>query len=92
MEIVLKAMAENPDNNNNFSATYIYHDNNPDNVGDIDHAMSVQQVILDYKGEIDKIIVLDSYHPDKPQTINYKTFKNNIKLFGYTTTPKEQNT
>ena len=88
-EPILKAMGEKPENNNGISATYIYHDNNPDNVGDIDHAMSVQQVLLDENGGIDKVIVLDSYHPDKPQTLSYKTFKNNVKLFGYVTTPKE---
>jgi len=89
MEIVLKAMGANQENNNEISATYIYHDNNPENTGDIDHAMSIQQVILDNNGNLDKIIVLDSYHPDKPKTLSYKSLKNNIKLFGYVTSPKK---
>ena len=89
MEIVLKAMGENPENNKGISATYIYHDNNPDNAGDMDHAMSIQRVILDENGNIDKVVVLDSYHPDKPQTLSYKTFKNEVKLFGYVTNPEE---
>lgn len=89
MEIVLKAMGENPENNKGISATYIYHDNNPDNAGDMDHAMSIQRVILDKDGNVDKVVVLDSYHPDKPQTLSYKSFKNSVKLFGYVTNPKE---
>ena len=83
MEIVLKAMGENPENNNNISATYIYEDKNPDNVKDAHHAMSVQRVILNDKGEIDKIVVLNSYTPDNPETLSYKQFKNNLELFGY---------
>ena len=84
MEIILKEMGKNPENNNNISATYIYEDKNPDNVQDMNHAMSIQQVILDENGEIDKVIVLNSYHPDKPETLSYKQFKNNnIKMFGY---------
>ncbi len=89
MEIVLKSMGEKSENNNNISATYIYHDNNPDNAGDMDHAMSIQRVILDENGNIDKVVVLDSYHPDKPQTLSYKTFKDSVKLFGYVTNPQE---
>lgn len=89
MEIVLKTMAEKPENNNNISATYIYHDKNPDNVEDMNHAMSVQKVILDDKGNIDKVVVLDSYHPDKPQTMSYKSFKSDIKMFGYMTSPTD---
>lgn len=90
MEIVLKAMGEKSENNNGISATYIYHDNNPDNAGDMDHAMSIQRVILDDKGNIDKVVVLDSYHPEKTQELSYKTFINNVKLFGYVTTPEEK--
>ena len=90
MEILLKAMGKNPENNNGISATYIYHDNNPDNAGDMDHAMSIQRVILDDKGNIDKVVVLDSYHPEKTQELSYKTFINNVKLFGYVTTPEEK--
>lgn len=84
MEIILKEMGKNPDNNNNISATYVYLDTHPDNVEDMNHAMSVQRVILDEKGEIDKVVVLNSYTPNKPETISYKQFKNNnIKMFGY---------
>lgn len=88
MEPVLKAMGENPENNNGISATYVYNaDINNKNVG---HAMSVQKVILNDNKNIDKVVVLDSYHPDSPQTMSYKRFKNDVMLFGYTTTPKNE--
>ncbi len=89
MELVLKAMGSDPENNNGISATYIYHDNHPDNVADMNHAMSVQQVILDEKGNVDKVVVLDSYSPNETKTLSYKAFKNDLKLFGYVTAPKE---
>lgn len=88
MEPVLKAMGESPENNNGISATYVYNaDSNDKKVG---HAMSIQKVILDDNKNIDKVVVLDSYHPDSPQTMSYKRFKNDVMLFGYTTTPKNE--
>lgn len=89
MEIVLKAMGSDPENNNGISAVYVCRNNNPDNVIDMHHALSVQQVILDEKGNVDKVVVLDSYSPNETKTLSYKSFKNDLKLFGYVTAPKE---
>lgn len=90
MEPILKAMGGNTKNNNGISATYIYKDTSPDNVKDSNHAISIQKVILDENGNIDKVVVLDSYHPDRQQTLSYKAFKNNVILFGYISEPQDK--
>jgi len=91
MEPVLKAMGENPENNNGISATYIY---NADYDGNKPrgHVVSIQQVILDDKKNVDKIVIKDSYRPDSSQTISFKSFKRSVTSFGYVTRPKQNTT
>lgn len=88
IDIVLKSMGQNSENNNNISAIYISRNYDHQGSNDMHHVVSVNKVILDEDGNIDKVVLLDSYHPDSPKTINYKTFKNELKMFGYTTKPQ----
>ena len=89
IDIILKTMGQNSENNNNISAIYISRNYDHQGSSDMHHAVSVNKVILDEKGEINKVVLLDSYYPDSPKTVSYKTFKNELKLFGYTTTPQK---
>lgn len=86
-EGILKLMGKNPKDNAGIAATYIYYDNTQGADG-TNHAVSVQQVILDKKGEIKEVVLLDSYRPDTTYKKNYGQFVNELKAFGFTTPPK----
>lgn len=85
-EPILKAMGSNPDNAG-VSATYIYYDHSQGPNG-TSHAVSVQKVILDEKGEVKEVELLDSYRPKSPYKVSYKRFTNDLQNFGFVTTPK----
>lgn len=86
-EGILKLMGKNPKDNAGIAATYIYYDNTQGADG-TNHAVSVQQVILDKKGEIKEVVLLDSYRPDTTYKKNYGQFVDELKAFGFTTPPK----
>ncbi len=85
-EPILKVMGQNPDNNAGIAATYIYYDE-AQGSGGTNHAVSVQQVILDKKGEVKEVVLLDSYRPDAPFKKSYRQFVDELKAFGFTTPP-----
>lgn len=89
VEMVLMAMAEDPEGNNGFSTTYISKDNSPDSTGDISHAVSVKGVIKNDKGKIKEVVILDSYKPNEPFTKSYGQFINEMEVFGFTRVTKK---
>lgn len=85
-EPILKVMGQNPDDNAGIAATYIYYDEAQGSDG-TNHAVSIQQVILDKKGEVKEVVLLDSYRPDAPFKKFYRQFVDELKAFGFTTPP-----
>lgn len=83
IESVLKTMAKSPKDNAGFTAMYIYEDKSPDSTGNVNHAVSVQQVILDDQGEIKDVVLLDSYRPDSPYKVPFGEFIHDKKGFGF---------
>lgn len=83
IETVLKTMGKSPKDNAGFSATYIYEDKSPDSTGNVNHAVSIQQVILNDKGEVDEVVLLDSYKPDSPYKVSFSQFMHDKKAFGF---------
>ena len=81
-EIILKEMGKDKENNAGFSATYIYYDKEQTS-GGTSHAISVQSVNLNDKGEIKDVVLLDSYNPDRPYKKDYRTFMDEMQLFGF---------
>ena len=77
IEPILKAMGQNPENNNGISATYSYIAEYDGSKGR-NHIVSIQQVILDDKQNVDKIVIKDSYSPESTRTISFKSFKRRI--------------
>lgn len=88
-EGILKLMGKYPDDNAGIAATYIYEDNSQ-GAGATNHALSIQQVILNDKGDVKEIVLLDSYRPDKTFTKSYGQFVNELRAFGFTTPPKNK--
>ncbi len=83
---VLLAMAKSPEDNAGVAATYIYYDQ-AQGSGGTSHAISVQKVILNDKGDIKEVVLLDSYKPDSPFKKSYGQFVRELQCFGYTTKP-----
>lgn len=88
-EGILKLMGKNPEDNAGIAATYIYYDKTQGADG-TNHAVSVQQVILDKKGDVKEVVLLDSYRPDTTYKKNYRQFVDELKVFGFTTPPKNK--
>ena len=86
-EGILKLMGQNPEDNAGIAATYIYYDETQGANG-TNHAVSVQQIILDKKGDVKDVVLLDSYRPDVTYKKPYGQFVKELKLFGFTTPPK----
>ena len=86
---ILLAMAKSPENNAGIAATYIYYDQAQGSDG-ISHAISVQKVILNDKGDIKEVVLLDSYKPDSPFKKSYGQFVRELQCFGYTTKPNSK--
>lgn len=84
VEMVLMAMADDPEGNNGFSTTYISKDNSPESTGDISHAVSVKGVIKNDKGKIKEVVIVDPYKPNEPFTKSYGQFLSEMEVFGYT--------
>lgn len=82
-EMILKSMGQDKENNNGISATYVYYDKEQGS-GGTSHAISVQSVNLNDKGEIKDVVLLDSYKPDRPYKKDYRTFMDEMQLFGFT--------
>ena len=91
IEPILKEMGKSPENNNGIAATYVYNAEYDGSKGR-GHVVSIQQVILDDKENVDKIVIKDSYHPERTQTISFKSFKRSVTSFGYVTRPKQNTT
>lgn len=86
-ESILKLMGQNPKDNAGIAATYIYYDESQGANG-TNHAVSIQQVILDKKGEVKDVVLLDSYRPDVTYKKPYGQFVKELQLFGFTNPPK----
>lgn len=84
---ILQLMGQNPEDNAGIAATYIYYDKNQGS-GGTSHAISVQKVILNDKGDVKDVILLDSYAPDRPFKKSYGQFASDLQAFGFTTKPK----
>lgn len=84
-EPILKAMGSNPENAG-IAATYVFYDHSQ-GAGGTSHAISVQKVILDDKGEVKEVELLDSYKPKSPYRVSYKRFTNELQAFGFVATP-----
>lgn len=85
-EPILKAMGLNPDNAG-IAATYIFYDQSQGS-GGTSHAVSIQKVILDEKGEVKEVELLDSYKPKSPYRVSYRRFTNELQSFGFIATPR----
>ena len=86
-EPILKLMGQNPENNAGIAATYTFYDNNQGPSG-TSHVLSVQQVVLDKKGKVKEVVLLDSYRPDVTFTKSYGQFVRELQGFGFTIPPK----
>lgn len=86
-EPILQLMGQNPEDNAGIAATYTFFDKNqgPDGTS---HVLSVQQVILDKKGKVKEVVLLDSYRPSVTFTKSYGQFASELQGFGFTTPPK----
>lgn len=81
-EYILKEMGKNPETNSQFAATYIYKDFSSNDVHS-QHALSIHHVELNEQGEIESVVVIDPYYPNKPIKKSFNSFKQNLLMFGY---------
>lgn len=90
-EPILQLMGQNPDDNAGIAATYTFFDDKqgPDGTS---HVLSIQQVVLNKKGEVKEVILKDSYRPDVTFSKSYGQFVNELQGFGFTTPPRNKNT
>ncbi len=87
---ILLTMGKYPEDNAGFATTYIYTDNT--GATPTDHAVSVQQVILNEKGDdIKEVVLLDSYRPDTPFKKSYGQFVRDLQAIGITKVTNKSN-
>lgn len=87
VDVILKSMAQNPENNSNIAATYVYLDKGIDKEP-TNHVVSIQKVHLNEKGNVKTLEVVDSYYPDQVKNLRYNDFKYEMIRFGYIQEPK----